>query len=257
MPPPPIYVYSSCFTSQFTISSSCLKMQICIRHMCRVKQRPCCLNGRRSFPVKHKLQAVDADVQQHASSQLLPHGAGDVELRGAEVGLLLGEQPAHLSVHGDTARPDGLKGKEQTTDRNATCNAWWWNSTWAAPSSTHYSLVHPVDIFHQIQALDSTYCYYFSIWQSGLVIDSGPACGTASNSRLRFTQRGACLYLSLPPLGRHCSFQPGGTAGPLSSALCAALPSTRCLMEHKKVQPSSSFPLRLFSPTSGLLATSA
>lgn len=150
-----------------------------------VKQRPCCLNGRWSFPVEHqqhKLQAVDANVQQRASSQLLPHRAGDVELRGAEVGLdqfhlphgLLSKQPAHLSVHGETARPDGLKGKEQTTHRNATCNAWWWNSTWAAPSSTHYSLVHPVDMFHQIQALDSTYSYYFSFWQTGVLTDSGP-----------------------------------------------------------------------------------
>lgn len=83
------------------------------------------MNGFWPLPVEHhqhKLQAVHANIQQSASAQLLLHRARDVQLRGAKVGLyqlhltycLLSQQPAHLSMHRETAGPDALTGTEQT-----------------------------------------------------------------------------------------------------------------------------------------------
>lgn len=89
----------------------------------RVEQRPSGLDGLWLLSVEHhqhKLEAVDPDVQQGAATQSLLHRAGDVELRGSKVGFdqlqlaegVLRQQPSHLAIHGETARPDGLKGAE-------------------------------------------------------------------------------------------------------------------------------------------------
>lgn len=77
------------------------------------------MDGLWSLPVEHhqhKLQSVDPNVQQSASSQLLLHRAGDVKLRGAKRGLhqlyvadgVLSQQPANLPVQWETTGPDGL-----------------------------------------------------------------------------------------------------------------------------------------------------
>lgn len=91
-----------------------------------VKEHPCCLDGLWPLSVEHhqhKLETVHSNIQQRTAAQLLLHWAGNVELRGAKVGLhqlhipqsVRCQQPAHLGMHREAAGPDGLRGTEQTT----------------------------------------------------------------------------------------------------------------------------------------------